>query len=86
MGKAENERFKRECEAVKNLGEEIGYGNMMDIASALWAKSIRSRYGLGTDEGAFYATIKRNMKPGELTDYCVQRREDLIKLFAEWDW
>ncbi len=28
---------KREIIAVKRLGEEIGYGNMMDIASALWA-------------------------------------------------
>ena len=28
---------REEIEAVKELGEKIGYGNMMDIASALWA-------------------------------------------------
>lgn len=34
------ERFRQECEAVKRLGDEIGYGNMMTIASALWAKML----------------------------------------------
>lgn len=28
---------KDEILAVKDLGERIGYGNMMDIASALWS-------------------------------------------------
>lgn len=28
---------KEEILAVKELGEKIGYGNMMDIASALWS-------------------------------------------------
>lgn len=27
----------KEILAVKKLGEKIGYGNMMDIASALWS-------------------------------------------------
>lgn len=31
---------KREILAVKRLGEEIGYGNMMDIASALWTMKL----------------------------------------------
>lgn len=31
---------KIEILAVKRLGEEIGYGNMMDIASALWAMKL----------------------------------------------
>lgn len=26
--------------AVKELGEKIGYGNMMDIASALWSMDL----------------------------------------------
>jgi hypothetical protein len=26
--------------AVKELGEKIGYGNMMDIASALWSENL----------------------------------------------
>lgn len=28
---------EQEIEAVKALGEQIGYGNLMGIASALWA-------------------------------------------------
>ena len=30
-----------EVKAVKELGEKIGYGNMMSIASALWRKSLK---------------------------------------------
>lgn len=29
-----------EIQAVKTLGEQIGYGNMMSMASALWRKSL----------------------------------------------
>lgn len=31
---------RNEILAVKELGEKIGYGNMMDIASALWAMDL----------------------------------------------
>lgn len=33
---------KQEIIAVKELGELIGYGNLMDIASALWAMKLSS--------------------------------------------
>jgi hypothetical protein len=36
----DEEHLKRECEEVKRLGDQIGYGNMMTIASALWAKIL----------------------------------------------
>jgi len=32
---------KYEVESVKSIGESIGYGNMMEIASALWRKKMR---------------------------------------------
>jgi hypothetical protein len=32
-----------EIEEVKELGERIGYGNMMCIASALWRKSAKDK-------------------------------------------
>lgn len=35
------EVFNLEVDAVKNLGERIGYGNMMAIASALWREALR---------------------------------------------
>lgn len=31
---------KQEIVAVKELGETIGYGNLMDIASALWSMKL----------------------------------------------
>ncbi len=35
-----------EIQAVKQLGKTIGYGNMMDIASALWALEMEREYGI----------------------------------------
>lgn len=32
-----------EIKEVKELGEKIGYGNMMSIASALWRKSLKEK-------------------------------------------
>lgn len=46
---------KEEIEAVKHLGEKIGYGNMMTLATALWRKNLRDA---GYPEsGAFIGTI-----------------------------
>lgn len=46
---------KQEIEAVKQLGEAIGYGNMMSLATALWRKKLRDR-GYPED-GAFIGTV-----------------------------
>jgi hypothetical protein len=40
-----------EIQAVKELGEKIGYGNMMDIASSLWGIMLEDKFGHST--GAF---------------------------------
>lgn len=77
-------RFKRECEEVKRLGDQIGYGNMMTIASALWAKMLIDE-GLG-DGGAFYPTILSNMKPGDLTVYSMTERAGYLEMFKKWGW
>ena len=77
------ERFKQECEAVKRLGDEIGYGNMMTIASALWAKMLIDEE-LG-DSGACYPTILSNMKPGDLTAYAMKERAFYLRLFKKWE-
>lgn len=53
---------KDEILAVKDLGERIGYGNMMDIASALW--SIKS-----SDDG-----IERIMHVPTV-EPCMKKRE-----------
>lgn len=41
-----NERRKEEIQIVKNIGKMIGYGNMMDIASALWALDLERNHGI----------------------------------------
>jgi hypothetical protein len=79
----DEERLKRECEEVKRLGDQIGYGNMMTIASALWAKILIDE-GL-TDSGAFYPTILSNMKPGDLTVYAMKERAIYLQLFKKWE-
>lgn len=42
-----------EIRLVKELGEKIGYGNMMEIASALWAKKLDDLDGNDISTGAF---------------------------------
>ena len=79
------ERFKRECEEVKRLGDQIGYGNMMMSASALWAKMLIDE-GWGSDSGAFYPTILSNMKPGDLTMHHMTERANYREMFKRWGW
>lgn len=35
--------MKSEVEAVKKLGEQIGYGHLMSLASALWRESLNKK-------------------------------------------
>ena len=77
------ERLKREVEEVKRLGDQIGYGNMMTIASALWAKMLTDEWG--RDDGAFYPTILSNMKPSALTVGSMKERAAFLELFKKWE-
>lgn len=52
-----------EIQAVKELGERIGYGNMMDIASALWANKLEES-GLPVS-GAFVPVCMFQLKKPE---------------------
>ena len=63
MLKVWEQGHKGEVLAVKQLGEQIGYGNMMSIASALWALKL-TESGLPTS-GAFIPTIAFDMKKKE---------------------
>ena len=55
MSEIEKQRIKFDVEQVKNLGEQIGYGHMMELASALWRKSLKEKgYPIS---GAFIPTI-----------------------------
>lgn len=49
------DQVKNEFNRVRFLGEEIGYGNLMQLASSLWRQSLREKgYPTG---GAFIPTI-----------------------------
>lgn len=37
------EKIKSEAAQVKELGERIGYGHLMSMASALWRKSLEDK-------------------------------------------
>lgn len=51
---------KEEIAAVKKLGVEIGYGNLMDIASGLWALLEGHPMHIPTVEG-FMTTEGKNV-------------------------
>ena len=59
-------RQEYEAIAVKMLGEEIGYGNLMEWASALWRKQLKDK-GYPTS-GAFIPTISQLTPQQELYD------------------
>lgn len=46
---------QEEIKRVKQLGDEIGYGHLMSIASALWRKDLKEMNI--PEEGAFVPTI-----------------------------
>jgi hypothetical protein len=45
-----------EIASVKQLGESIGYGNMMEIAHSLWCEELL-KFGEGVENGAFYPVL-----------------------------
>ena len=74
------ELYRHEILHVKALGEMIGYGNLMDIASVLWAHELK-RNGF-PDDRAFYPTILSEMKDGELKQLGVwSDNEKLLALY-----
>lgn len=60
-----------EALAVKMLGEEIGYGNLMEWASALWRKDLKDK-GYPTI-GAFVPTIAELSPQQEMYDSYVTK-------------
>jgi hypothetical protein len=52
--------LRAEMQSVKQLGEQIGYGNLISWASALWRSSLRKQ-GF-TDSGAFIGVCECSIK------------------------
>ena len=72
---------KDEILAVKDLGERIGYGNMMDIASALWSIKLSDD---GIERIMHVPTVEPCMKKKEWerTRLQVLARIDEIKTYG----
>ena len=48
-----------EVNAVQRLGEQIGYGHLMSLASALWRRHLTKEYNEKLAESAFVPTFKK---------------------------
>jgi len=61
-----------DIDIIKSIGEQVGYGHLMCVASALWRKSLKEK-GIPED-GAFVPMIPAGIKDdwfneGELENY-----------------
>lgn len=65
------DRRTYEAIAVKMLGEEIGYGNLMEWASALWRKELKEK-GIPAN-GAFVPKIAELSAGQEIYDALVNK-------------
>ena len=70
---------KRAWKEVKELGEAIGYGELMTLASIIWASKLIDE-GLPED-GAFYATGLFNMKDSDITKGEVEYRKAWVDFY-----
>ena len=64
---------------VRELGEAIGYGELMSLASIIWASKLIDE-GL-PDSGAFYETCLPNMKDSDLTKSAIEYRKAWVEYY-----
>lgn len=64
---------KTEIEVTKKVGDKIGYGNMMYIASALWRRDMR-KSGYPTT-GVFFPVLPDEGDPDMIREMFVQDTE-----------
>ena len=67
-----NSSMKEQVQSVKQLGDKMGYGHLMALASALWRKKLCDEHGERYKSGAFIAVVD-----------CVVEPEHLRKMKAE---
>jgi len=65
----------KEIYLVQKIGDLIGYGNMMDIASALWAEELEKSYNITT--GAFIPAVSYDLKNRHRKRYA--QRQEMVK-------
>ena len=74
--------IKWEAAEVKKLGVEIGYGNMMSLASALWRKMLKEKHpDADLSGGAFVSCLRQDLKgvaKKHMEEGC-KRYDELVK-------
>lgn len=78
----DKEIYKSQVLRIKRLGEEIGYGNVMDICSALWAADLNNNNR--HDNGAFYPALLIHIKD-EIKEIYIDERDNKITLLEKLD-
>ena len=73
-------KIKYEVDIVKKLGDEIGYGHLMELASALWRKTLEEE-GYPTS-GAFVTTLECFLSKEIMASSKAERKlyDNLIRL------
>lgn len=71
--------INRHWKEVKELGDKIGYGELMTVASIIWAAKLIDQ-GF-SDVGAFYATGVFNMKDSDTTKNEVEYRKAWVEFY-----
>lgn len=73
------ESRKAEIQKIKELGKTIGYGNIMDIASALWTLELERLHGI--KNGAHIPTVEQFLteEGKEVAKESLQFRLDELK-------
>lgn len=62
---------------IKAIGDEIGYGHLMSIASALWREKLKK---MGVPEsGAFVPILPCGIKDDWVNNYELKQYDDIIK-------
>ena len=72
-------KLLEEMEAVKQLGDEIGYGSLICWASALWRDLLRNR-GI-SESGAFIGVCECSIKEEHLED--IHKQEAVYDLLVQ---
>lgn len=67
----------RDVNLVKAIGDEIGYGHLMSIASALWREKLKVMNV--TESGVFIPMVKAGIKDDWLNEAELKKYDEIIK-------
>lgn len=74
-------RYRFEVVAVERLGEQIGYGDLMWLASALWRRKLVKHRGEGHEKEAFLPTMSclLNEEGLDIFQQQIEVYDDIVK-------